>query len=392
MIEQLNTTEQNRSLGERGYSKNAVNRLSSSFDASKLSIVGSGAGGQRLKSRHLTNHFPESPYGTTSLSLEAANFNKALPAAGETFSLSVPHLAQEAYVDGIGGSDFQNLPNILVDVASGQSQDIAIRTVFGATDQMPLRGLSYILPGLILIEDLTKKGIKPPQFQVIFANNTSSTLGRVDLQKARKESSKLAEISRDYVRSFFPSVTDSVVFLEDTPLLKGGISRTAIIEAARKIGNVSSELYSELRQKGERHGSERKSPFYGAAHLLIHDTAREGILVPLLDDQQEPITPNTIISIGGVQEKLFYALRQELKPYIMTDGPQTVQYFTKHHVPPYYMAKGGDVALDDVLNARVSFEGVAPAAKYDLSYLYKVSQARGDIQDFLSEERSRYEK
>lgn len=343
-----------------------------------------------MKARHLLPHFPISPFDPGLLLAEAAVFNLRTPELGETLALSSGQLSIEAYIDSIGGVDFQNLPNILVKMSTGASDGLVIRTVFGATDKMPLRGLSYILPGLVLIEDLAKKGIKPPQLQIIFAHHISAGLGNLDIAEAKRESKILAGVASNYVNTFFPNVSDSVVFLEDTEINKGTPLRKALIETTATFRRtVSSEVSHDLELKGGKNGSTRKALFYGAAHVLVHDMACEGIFNPLLADQVEPVFPEAIINIGGVQEKFFYDLRQSLKPYLAASNVDTLQYFSKHRVPPYYMARGEDIALGNILAGKVNLNEVTPAAQHDLSYLHKVSFARGDIQDFFDSERSK---
>lgn len=95
------------------------------------------------------------------------------------------------------------------------------------------------------------------------------------------------------------------------------------------------------------------------------------------------INPKSIISMGGRQERFFYRLRHEIKPSLPERYGEvlTFQFFTKHQVPPYYMASDGDVSMADGLG----FSRIGLAAKYDLNYLRNQSVLRGDLEQFLKE-------
>ncbi len=305
-------------------------------------------------------------------------------------------LLDEAYMDhlgGLGGYDYQNLPELGVQMASTDKQDLthtAIRIVYGATEQMPFRGLSYILPGLVFMENLQKTGVRLPQLQVIFANNISSRLDYLDINVSREQAQRLTLVAKSYVQTFFPDIAGSVVFLEDMPLEKGSVIRNELINVRSVLKDkLSTDLESALREKGKNNGGFRTSSFYCAAHPLFHDADLEGSLKPLIDDQAQAVRPDAIISIGGHQEKDFYRLRHALKPHL---GPsyqkKTIQFFTKHYVPPYYKDRMGEPSLDEVLSG----EDPSPdgeAAKHDIVYFYQTSSSRGDVYEFLDRQRGR---
>src|SRR5206468_3403618 len=112
--------------------------------------------------------------------------------------------------------------------------------------------------------------------------------------------------------------------------------------------DIPDDLKSVLEGRGNNNGANGNHEFYGASHLLIHDTDIPGSLVPILPGQPDLLEePDVIISMGGHKEEFFYRLRYALKPKLGDHFKRvnTVQYFTRHHVPPYYMARDGDVAF-----------------------------------------------
>ncbi len=300
----------------------------------------------------------------------------------------------ESYVAGLGGLDYQNLPDLAAQIAAGNenSSKMTIRVVYGATEEMPLRALSYILPPLIFMGSMKKEGITPPQLQIIFANNISSRLDLLDLNKTQVQVQIFSSIAKDYIATFFPKLVESTVFLEDKPLEKGSVFRNELLRVASVLRNdLGEDVKEELLLKGKNNGAFRTYPFYGAAHLLIHDADIKGSLMPIFTDQPVSVSPDTIISFGGYQEQVFYKLRHALKPNLNSSyrDTKTLQYFTKHRVPPYYMARGGDVSLADTLMGKEESE-IAVAAQHDIYYLQKVSLSRGDMQRFLEKQSKKF--
>lgn len=378
-------TEQDTAVpGIRMPSKKLLGRLKNVYDSCQLTLVGGDFHGQKAKSRHFNGSLPVSSKD------EIGNipaFNVRLPQIMERMLLiGGPTLREESYIEGLGGSDFQNIPEIAVQVALGRAPATVIRLVYGATTEMPFRALSYLLPALTYMEhnrDVVS------QLQVIFVNNISSRLDRINNPSAFEQSKVFAEVTQAYICDFFPGSDRKTVFLEDTPLEKGSDLRRRLLTLTTSLKRIAPEdILDDLVRKAVNNGSGRTYAFYGAAHALIHDADIPGSLVPLLSNQPEPITdPDVIVSIGGKKEEIFYRLRHTLKPYLDPEYRQakTLQFFTRHHVPPYYMARGGDIALREVIVGATSFMHgeIARVAQHDIDYLRKVSDTRGDLQEFF---------
>lgn len=226
---------------------------------------------------------------------------------------------------------------------------------------------------------------------MIFANNISSRLDSLNAEKTIEQAQRFAEIARDYVQMFFSTLSKHVVFLKDTSLEKGSVLRGELLSIAAVLRDkTGKELRDALRIKGTNNGAARMYVFYGAAHPLFHDADIPGSLEPLLVNQPNILHPDTIISIGGYQEQDFYKLRHSLKPYLNAayNTVKTLQFFTRNRVPPYYMARGGDISLDDVMSGRQSSE-ISAAAQHDLDYLKMVSNTRGRFSDFIEKQREK---
>lgn len=306
---------------------------------------------------------------------ERAGFNVKLPKIYEALLKT----DASSYIASIGPEDVNSLPEIGIKLAIKEiSSEVVFRVVFGATEQMPLRAISYLLPPLLAMERIQVAEGTAPQLQVVFARHITSRLNRLDPEKVFGQSLEFARIAKYYVGEFFPQLDESTVFLEDTPLNRGTFLRKELVELADKFSNIPEELKSAVSEKGE--GSGRLNRFYAAAHVLMHD--RDGLeyLKPIIPDQEDPISASSIVSFGGLQENLFYRVRHGMKPYLGSDynSVNTFQYFTRHHVPPYYMAKGGDIALS--ASSMLTFSGnekISVSAMRDLDFYRQVTTSRG---------------
>lgn len=378
------------------YSRKLLGRLKGTFDASQLTFVGGEFDGKVGKSHQFMPHLPPFPLDYDVRLEDVAAFNAALPKVTETLiSTKGEGLSEGNYVREIGGNDHNNLPTIAVSIVSKGAYEsgTVIRVVFGATDRMPVRALSYMLPALSLMEGMQQDGIKPPQLQIIFANHISSTLNKMNHAHAARESRRFTGVAQEYIQEFFPKLSESTVFLEDTPLEKNSLLRDRLLHVARSLKEMAPfETREALINKGNN-GARRINAFYGAAHILVHDIDIP-VFVPIVSEQASMVRPRSIISIGGYQEQFFYGLRHAVKPHLGRDYNEvkTLQYFTRHRVPPYYMARDGDIAFDVMLSRQRDRNSViGKAAQYDLDYLVQISSRRGDLETFFNKQRRNYE-
>lgn len=300
----------------------------------------------------------------------------------------------QSYIDNIGGVDYENLVQAGVDLAmSDGDKKIAIRTVFGSTELMPLRALSYMIPSLIQAENIKNLTGIEPQLQFILATNITAALNGMDQETAKDQAIKFTRIARAYIDEFFPVIRNAI-FLQDIPLDEKFRRRLEELAEAVRI-HARPEMVQKLLEKGENHNGRGKHELYGGAHILIHDAASLDILEPAISNQPEAVDPSVIVSVGGKQESDFYKLRHQVKPFVADSYKRvkTIQYFTKHHVPPYYMDRNGDISLDNAFD--ISGESlrypVGKSASYDLDYLCSISDRRKDFLSFLRKVDPRYE-
>lgn len=151
---------------EKSLSRKTVNRCQSIFNASQLLLIGGQHNGQKAKARQFE------PYLLTAqipklTELQQLHLSHELPKTFEKLLLiGGQRIAAESYIVGLGGEDYHSIPELGMQIATadGQATRVAIRTVYGATETMPFRGLSYLLPGLVYMENMQRDGIKPPQF------------------------------------------------------------------------------------------------------------------------------------------------------------------------------------------------------------------------------------
>lgn len=375
----INLEMQPQRRRENFLSKKLKGRIKNAFDNCQLVLVGGDNSGRKAKSSQFDPSLHDESFDRTGID---ATFVDAL----NVLLLNSGYGSD--YIRELGAVDSVNLPAIAKDLAVGSESKTAVRIVFGATEEMPLRALSYVLPAVELAEAARTAGISAPQIQVIFANNISGRLNRQDSLRVRYQSEKFSLLAKAYVEDFFPSITESIVFLEDTPLDKESVLRRELVDVNRILcANLSTETEDELLTKG-REQSSRVNYFYGAAHLLMHDVAIPAVLTTVLGPA-DIVRPDFIINIGGQSEKLFYRIRHEIKPLLPATYQQarTLQYFTRHFAPAYYMARGGDLSMENALRGNLDRRNIAKAAEYDLDYLISLSESRGDFNDFLSRAR-----
>lgn len=379
-------TEQNREISEiRIPSKRLLGRLKNVYDHCQLTLVGGEFDGRKAKSHQFARSLPTLRAEEVG---DIQTFNDKLVETTDRMLLSeaeflLPRSIRLPNIEGLGGYDFQNVPDIATQVALGRRPSVVIRLVFGATEQMPYRALSYLLPALTYIEHVNLTNDVVSQLQVIFVNNISSRLDHLDTQVVKQQAKKFAQIGKQYTSEFFPDVEDKVVFLEDTPLDKNSDLRRRLVALTQTLRRIGPEdIMDDLVRKAANNGGGNTYAFYGAAHILIHDIDLPDALVPLLPNQPERVVdPEVIISIGGRKEETFYRLRYTLKPHLDPEysRTKTLQFFTNHSVSPYYMARGGDISLDDVLSKSLNVGGIhdiSKPARKDIDYLELVNRRR----------------
>lgn len=232
-----------------------------------------------------------------------------------------------------------------------RSRDIVFRTVFGATQDMPVGALSYLLPSLRMAEALTAievnrsarlpESIFSPRIEFVQMNEAGVRINGLDSQTVREQSSLFRDVASAYIEKFHPTLSSRVTFGNDdriTPeLLTSAKFRFTRMAAILVSGVESLRLFMMARHHGNGSGFFT----YAALHPFLHDVATDPRI-------------STLVSFGAKTEEVFYKVRRRLRPVLRFDKTRrllpTAQYITSHHTPPYHMLSGGDISLNTALD------------------------------------------
>jgi hypothetical protein len=264
----------------------------------------------------------------------------------------------DCYVESVGKQDITALGQAM-DVIEGKGT--VLRLVFGATAAMPLRAITYADSALRIASVIPHE-----QLQIVHANTLGSRLNAVDRQDARNQAELLAAIVR-FHSARFGDIADKVLHAEDTDL-----DIEVFTACAQEVLEVSDVLSMPLLRKGSKHGGDAVT--YASAHAAYQDTDMLN-LSPLFNDSPAQVRADRIISIGCDQERLFYGVRMLMRHALQdqVELVDTAQIFTKHSVPPYFVARGGEQLLSHALEQGVnpSFN-TDPAARRDINHFNRV--------------------
>ncbi len=378
-----------------GYGKTLANRLLAETDHIRFGLFGGIHNGKPLRARQFFPALPPCPQyeGENALLLES-EFNNRLPKVVGKLLLTDATAFSESYLEGIGGNDLEAVANLAVDIARKKEHAPIIRVVFGATTEMPIRGLSYILSPLSYMDNLRGDILPMPQLQVIFAHHLSSELNGMNKEDKKivgEQAKKLAAVARGFINGAYPELADKVVFAEDVSF-GDNTQYQELLSHLKNVAEVAIDpkTAEALQAKANNNGNGANSLSYASAHILMHDINLPDLLQPLFTDQSSLMLPTAIISMGGRQEYDFYNIRQCVKQVLIKNRVDsflpTIQFFTRHHTPPYIPDRNGDILLDDVVNGEsIDAKAVGVAASYDLRYLERSLEAKGiSIQEAIS--------
>lgn len=245
------------------------------------------------------------------------------------------------------------------------AQGTILRLFFGATSEMPLRGLSYVIAAAKIAELLPCS-----QLQVISMTELGESINGIGQEESLKQARLLREASRRFLETYCPDIEERVMFGQDEASelvveLKPGI---------QELVEGDSKLKQKLSAKGSKHGDDYLA--YGAAHVVHQET---NVVNPLGLTLSEPaaVSAERIISIGCQQEHLFYGLRVKAREIIADlSYVPTAQIFTKHVIPPYYSAKRGEQSLESAVTGGVDTSyPTDPTAERDIAYLLDIYSA-----------------
>ncbi len=222
-------------------------------------------------------------------------------------------------------------------------ESVAVRTVFGATEHMPVRAVSYLLPGLHLLESLrrSRRFSTLPQIQYISMGENGSRINNLDRDTVSRQANVLAGVGMRYVERFYPELADSVTFAYDNTFL----DNPEVLHYKAQLQGISEAVGTHVSE-------------YALLHPLVHDMRyTEEPFTPMIGAQSLRDQPDLVINVGGQTEKLFYGVRRMYLDTAKQEGVdmptvRSVQLFTTNRMPPYMSiaADGdhlGDIHFDD---------------------------------------------
>ncbi|MFI1392986.1 hypothetical protein [Streptomyces griseoaurantiacus] len=269
-----------------------------------------------------------------------------------------PAARRTGYVHGLPPHGLQPL---LRAAGAAAHEPLILRVVYGASTRVPLRALSYVLPAVHTAARLSVAGYRSCHIQVVLAGAIGSQINTLDAATVHAETSLLAEALIKILTHLAPSAFSvyGAQWTKETQGLAGTLldaltphRRTAVLARLNGKGSPSRPQNTLL---------------YAAAHTLLHD--RDLVPLTLIHGTVTPQS-SARIDMGGLQERHFHAVRRELTEGDCTDGPGAL-VLTRHFVPPYTMARDGDIALRDYLDSpHRDSEPRDRSARHDLRHLW----------------------
>lgn len=280
------------------------------------------------------------------------------------------------YTESVGKIDLAHLaPNPDASKTGGA----ILRLILGATEKgMPFRALSYIDSALRSAQHLDID-----QLQIIHANAVGGRINAIDTHKAHDAAAQLAEAANEIV-AMHQERNFSILHAVDTPF---DTKRYEIL--AERALDSNPAIGDKLKGRGAKHGGDALA--YTAVHFAFQDTNRLE-LQPLFANAPAQADGERIISIGCQQEQTFYLARMAMRGLAGDKDDmieETAQVFTKHVVPPYYFARGGEPTLQDGMDTEglnfLSDDAVMrlnliddPAARRDIQHFITVNNQGGN--------------
>lgn len=231
---------------------------------------------------------------------------------------------------------------------------------------MPLRAFGYVTSAA----RTALAHLPAAQVQIVHTINTASRVNGVDLERSRAEAVRFAGLGRLLLESTSPEVLPQITFLTD-PTESLPLELTQITAS---LDTCESTVRERLYSSGARRGSDPVA--YVAAHLQMHDTG--AALLPLTENDPEPLAPSRIISLGAQSERPFYSARMACRDLELENRiNETGQLFTRHVLPPYQNCRDGEMGMQDITEQlRLPFEIAhpTPSVARDLGYLLRFIQ------------------
>jgi hypothetical protein len=240
-------------------------------------------------------------------------------------------------------------------------EPLILRVVYGASTRIPLRALSYILPAVHTAARLHATGYRHCHIEVVLTGPIGSQVNALDAATVHAEASLLAEALHKTLTYLAPPAFSvyGAQWTEDTQDLA-----SALCDALTPHRRAA--VLARLNGKGSP-SRPQDTLLYAAAHSLLHD--RDLLPLTLLHGTATPHS-TARIDMGGLQERHFHAVRREFAENDRTDGSGAL-VLTRHFVPPYTMARDGDIALRDFIDSHGhGSEPCDRSARHDVQHLW----------------------
>lgn len=242
---------------------------------------------------------------------------------------------------------------------------MAVRTVFGASESTPVRALSYLLPGLHLVEAMRRsnKFSQLPQIQYVVMGETATRMNGLSKDDVRRNVDLLIGLGDAYVDRYYPELAKNVVFARDDEFLDHP-EVNQLREVLQRSDSVGDHpLFLPVSQDLDQFGTTNAYE-YAALHPLVHDITYEINPFTVANGDEALIhSPDLLINIGGQREKIFYKARMMFRDALARQGFSlipSVQLFSCHKAPPYAPIRAdgdrlSDITFDDVVVDPSSF-------------------------------------
>lgn len=239
---------------------------------------------------------------------------------------------------------------------------LVLRVVYGASTTVPLRALSYVLPAVRMAARLAEACHRAPHLQIVLAGSLGCWVNGLSGPAVAAETDLLARCLGRLLSHLAPGHYGVYGTLPSAEVV------TALGELVRMLPPARrADVLSRLGGKGGATADEQ-TLLYAAAHVLVHDRAA----VPLALCQGSPVPENArVIDIGSLQERHFHDVRRLFAAGPAGSAGPGALVLSRHSVPPYTMARGGDIGLREFLDGtNTPGRAVASAVRHDLRLLW----------------------
>jgi hypothetical protein len=357
-MERLNTAEDYTKPSVQHLSKKQLNKLEAI--GSRIPVMNEGSA-EPMNQDELAHNLKFFKYVDTFVN--SGHTNTKRPQLIEAILGKSPKERRSQYIAGVGGvEDYMGIVAATTDVLT-EEKPIVFRMVYGATEQASLRSLGYPIPAMQAMRRVAQVSDIPSYLQIIFANTISAGLNELDRKQVESEQQLMTQKIGEVATTL--GVSDVTGFYDDSLV---DLSRIPFYVEAL-TGELSAEQIETLLAK-ERSTDLTTSLGYVAAHYAVHDNPRQEF--QHLSYATVPHAgSSSIIDVGGKQEEYFLRMRRLIDYSIGETLPRDPFVFTRHGVPPYYMARDGDVSLREYESRRgiVDATNIGTAAMHDLEFM-----------------------